>query len=148
MGLYHTEGTAWRLVLLESQVGFGTTLRAVVQVQPDEVWLGTSSGLVRYDPVADVVISPVTYPLYSPVNALAYDTVNRLMWAGSSEGLFALQRAGDGWKKDRKLTTSFRDSGLASREILSLTVDARDFEHTCLWIGTSCGLSRFEYEPI
>lgn len=143
-GLYHSQGTAWELVLLESQVRIGATLRAAAQIGEREVWLGTSSGLVRYDPDTGAVHLPVNNVFGQPVNVLAYDPIGELMWAGTNTGLFALRRAGDGWITLEGRSPSFEDSGLAAIQILSLAVGTRDPAHPSVWIGTPGGLSRFE----
>lgn len=143
-GLYRSQGIAWELALLESQVLIGATFRAVAQSGEHEVWLGTSSGLIRYEPDTGVVQPPVNNAFSRPVNVLAYDTISELMWAGTNAGLFALRRAGDGWIKVEELSPRFEDSGLAANQILSLAVDTRDPAHPSLWIGTPSGLSHFE----
>jgi ligand-binding sensor domain-containing protein len=143
-GLYRSQGAAWELVLLESQVLIGATLRAVAQSAEWEVWLGTSSGLVRYDPVTGAVQSPLNNAFSRPVNALAYDAISELMWAGTHAGLFALRRAGDGWTIVEEMSPPFEDSGLAANQLLSLAVGTQDPAHPNLWIGTPGGLSHFQ----
>lgn len=145
-GLYRSDGRRWELALTENQLPAGSVLRTAAQTSPDSVWLGTSTGLVRFDFVKGVVTVPKENAFHRPVDALAYDRANDLLWSGTAAGLFGLRPEEDGWEMSDSLTFTVAGSGLASDRIVSLATDSNDPDKCILWIGTSCGLSRFKYQ--
>ncbi len=145
-GLYRSKGSMWELLLTESQLPIGLVLQAAAQTRPDQVWMGTTSGLICYNIDNHMITLPKDHPFSRSVTALSYDTLNQLLWAGTEAGLFGLQYMGDSWKIMDRFCLRAVSSGLASDRIISLAADVSEPENCILWIGTPCGLSRFQYQ--
>jgi ligand-binding sensor domain-containing protein len=145
-GLYRYQGDSWKLILMENRFPAGTKLLAVAQTKINQIWLGTSNGLMSYGLKDDILDYPQSYSFERPTTALAYDVLRELFWVGTEIGIFGLYRWGKGWEEDKKLHMTVHNSGLASNNILSLALDNSKANQVSLWIGTSCGLSQFIYQ--
>ena len=94
------------------------------------LWIGTESGLLRFDGVRFTLIDRRRFPeLQADINELLVDRAGGL-WIGTDRGLVQWR---DG--APRRYTTA---DGLADNRILHLAAD-RD---GAVWIGTRGGLSR------
>jgi ligand-binding sensor domain-containing protein/signal transduction histidine kinase len=96
------------------------------------LWIGTESGLLRFDGVRFTLIDRRLFPeLKADINELLVDRGGAL-WIGTDRGLVEWR---DG--APRRYTTA---EGLADDRILHLYADRDD----AIWIGTRTGLSRFK----
>jgi signal transduction histidine kinase/ligand-binding sensor domain-containing protein/CheY-like chemotaxis protein len=107
------------------------TIQAIAQSRDGYLWLGTQSGLVRFDGVRFVGVD-----LRSMANDVISDPAGRVWWASSNAGL--IRRTGD-----RSVTWTSRDGvpGDFVRKVF------RDREGT-VWIGTSEGLGRLRDDQV
>lgn len=108
------------------------TIDRVIQSNDGYLWLGTQSGLVRFDGVRFVPIDSVngTKPEGVWVRDLAEDPVSHDLWiATNSSGLLRL--------RDGQVTRNGMSNGLPSDNVQCVLFDSRD----ALWIGTSEGLA-------
>ncbi|QTA78705.1 WD40-repeat-containing [Desulfonema limicola] len=145
-GLYFSRDNRWEQVLSDSQLPAGSVLRSVSQTQDDQIWLGTTTGLICFHTDNQKITIPQDHPFTLPVNAISYDTASKVLWAGTEAGLYGLQQKGDGWTINDNFRLTAANSGLASDNIISLVIDESEAAGIHLWIGTSCGLSRFQYQ--
>ena len=97
------------------------------------VWVGTSRGLRRYDPVMDKFTQADTATGSTATIHCFYESSDGNMWIGTSDGLICFRRS-DG---ESKVYTT--DDGLPGDVICSILEDGDGN----LWISTTRGLSRF-----
>ncbi|MCJ8163935.1 hypothetical protein MKJ04_03715 [Pontibacter sp. E15-1] len=115
----------------------GESVTSIIQDKEGFIWIGTKSGLIRYDGYTQKVFSRSSSGLSNDdVSAVYIDSKDR-MWVGTIDGLSLFNR-----KTDR--FTNFRyspnlASTLSSKEINTVFEDSG---HT-IWIGTEKGLNRF-----
>jgi signal transduction histidine kinase/ligand-binding sensor domain-containing protein len=109
------------------------SIYCILQTQDRYLWLGTKSGLVRFDGVQFTVISDVGGISLENVwiRQLAEDPHGALWIATDGDGLVRWQR--------RSATRFSVENGLPSNNIRSVHVD----RHRSVWIGTGRGLARF-----
>ncbi len=108
-----------------------------VQVDKDEIlWVGTSSGLDKYDPDYERFRAvKLPDPLGPQVNDIAVDERNN-KWIATSNGLGKINSKGE----FEEYYTTF-NSRICANSILRLHIDKSTGD---VWIGTDNGLSRFE----
>jgi len=111
-----------------------STLTAVAQTRDGYLWIGTWSGLARFDGVRFSVFDKSNAPglRNSGVQTLLADPDGGL-WVGTNGGGLSLYR-------DGAFTTYTQEDGLAGDIVRALHKDARGR----LWIGTNGGLSVLE----
>ena len=112
-------------------------ITALLQTQEGYIWLGTPSGLVRFDGVTCTTFTRWNTPDLTNDHILAlYEDANNALWIGTDGGgLFSLT---DGkWQR-------YSDAeGLSNTHVRAITSDW----YGNLWIGTEYGLNRlFENE--
>ncbi len=108
-----------------------------VQVDKDEIlWVGTSSGLDKFDPDYERFRAvKLPDPLGPQVNDIAVDERNN-KWIATSNGLGKINSKGE----FEEYFTTF-NSKICANNILRLHIDKNTGD---VWIGTDNGLSRFE----
>jgi ligand-binding sensor domain-containing protein/AraC-like DNA-binding protein len=108
------------------------SVTAIVQTSDGYIWLGTHSGLVRFDGVTFRIFNRWNTPglQNDRITALLEDAGSGL-WIGTYGGGLASMHLGE-WR-----TYTSRD-GLSNDYVTALHADGRD----ALWIGTENGLSR------
>ncbi len=113
----------------------GLPARQVREVTVDlarTVWVGTTAGLVYWDPVWRRFRPQNLGGIAAPrINALAVDSGN-VLWVGADEGLFRIDAA----REVRHFTPE--NSGLVDQHVTALSMDK---ESETLWIGTEGGIS-------
>ncbi len=113
--------------------------KAVMCVNLDKdgtLWVGTSSGLDKYDPDYDRFRAvPLPDPLGPQVNDIAVDQRNN-KWIATSNGLGMINSKGE---FGGTYTTS--NSNICANSVLRLKIDDKT---GFVWVGTDNGLSRFE----
>jgi hypothetical protein len=142
-GLYRSSGATWTPVLPADRLPFVGSLRSIAQTRQNRMWLGTSAGLLAYDPEGDRILSR-SRSFDRCVNALAYDRRRGVLWAGTDEGLFELAPEGDDWETRGVFTAQNR--GMAANRVTDLALSDTQAGDTDLWIGTSDGLTRYRIE--
>ncbi|MFH1570522.1 MAG: two-component regulator propeller domain-containing protein, partial [Gemmatimonadota bacterium] len=109
----------------------GNTVRAVLQGRDGYLWIGTESGLSRFDGRYLVNYDRGDGLVADEVRCLAQDT-SGVVWIGTSRGLSRF---------DGHSFTTFADpEGLPSDEVRALASDAAGH----LWIGTDAGLAEYD----
>jgi ligand-binding sensor domain-containing protein len=102
----------------------------------DALWVGTSSGLDKFDPDFERFRAvPLPDPLGPQVNDIAVDERNN-KWIATSNGLGMINSRGE----FAGVFTNF-NSGICANNVLRLKIDKRTGD---VWVGTDNGLSRFE----
>jgi ligand-binding sensor domain-containing protein len=102
----------------------------------DTLWVGTSSGLNKFDPDFDRFRSvPLPDPLGPQVNHIVVDERNN-KWIATSNGLGMVNSQG---QFAEVFTTS--NSNICADNVLRLKIDKKTGN---VWVGTDNGLSRFE----
>ena len=114
------------------------TIQALLQTHDGFIWIGTPSGLVRFD--------GLNFKTYNRWNIQAikndnitslYEDQNHVLWVGTEGGgLCALQNST--W------SNYSTDNGLSSNEVRAIT---SDFQGN-LWVGTDYGLNRINKDGI
>lgn len=112
--------------------GLSSSSTYSVVLHEGALWVGTSSGVSRYDgvwqPFTDVLLSPTTNSESKPlgqVTALAVDDITGTLWACSETGLLARWQEGTGWVMMRNLR---------------VPVHAIAASNDAVWIGSESGL--------
>lgn len=108
------------------------TVNAIIQSRDSYIWVGTHSGLARFDGVRFTIFDKENTDGINNNNvmALAEDREGAL-WFGTSGGLTRLSHG--------KFTTYTTNEGLPHNQIYSIYEDKAGN----LWVGTGGGLSRF-----
>jgi ligand-binding sensor domain-containing protein len=144
--LYQHTDDRWKSLLHSTQLNPGLTLWTVAQTKKHYLWMGTSSGLIGYNFESGAIECPKKNPFTKKILSLAYDKRNEILWAGTEFGLFGLKAAEDGWSIVDQFCFTVMNSGLADNQILSLALDDATPNHPNLWIGTACGLCKYQYQ--
>jgi ligand-binding sensor domain-containing protein len=111
-------------------------VRCVNLDKDNTLWVGTGSGLDRYDPDYEEFRSILlTEPLGTQVNDIAVDERNN-KWIATSNGLGVMNSQGE----FVEVFTTF-NSKICDNHVLRLKVD-KETGH--VWVGTENGLSRYE----
>lgn len=127
-GIYRHDGTAWALVISTQKLPEAAWVRALAQPQADCLWIGTSAGLLTYNP-STKILSPATGTLGSAhiQSLLAVPTeLSTVLWVGTRQGLYHGQT--EAWQSV---------TGLENRAITALTADR---QANRIWVGTDRGL--------
>ncbi|MFH0930884.1 MAG: two-component regulator propeller domain-containing protein, partial [Candidatus Zixiibacteriota bacterium] len=115
----------------------GNDVKAVSVDLRENIWVGTNSGLDRYDPYSNRFRGVEIKPLGPQVNCIAVDEMNN-KWIGTINGLGVIN--------DRDsfvyvFTTT--NSKLVDDKVLFIEIDNRRGK---AWIGTENGLSSYQYK--
>ena len=118
-------------VLYDNKNGLPTSeANTIVQTDEGFLWIGSYSGLIRYDGDSFERIDSATG--VGSVMCLYVDSLDRL-WIGTNENGLAMMERGE-----------FRfwgeDDGLSSAKILSITED----ENGTIYVGTTAGITRID----
>ena len=129
---------AYRIERWKTEQGLPqTTIRCLLQTRDGYVWIGTASGLVRYDGRRFVVFDRGNTPELPDDNCVALaEGRDGALWVGTENGLFRWH--GDRLTSWRAGLTNSPDS-LAHNVVRALAL-SRDGG---LWIGTANGLDLF-----
>jgi signal transduction histidine kinase/ligand-binding sensor domain-containing protein len=114
------------------------SVTSVLQTHDGFLWVGTSSGLARFDGMRFAVMTPQNVKSNSafPITALCEDTRGKL-WIGTQQnGLLCYE--------DGVVNPCSQRYGFTARTITSIAEDSRG----ALWIGTPTGLARLENSAI
>ncbi len=117
-------------------IGRGEIIPPVIMAMHEDrqgqLWLGTRSGLVRWEAGAPVILTTRDGLSGEEVSAIA-DDQDGTLWIGTrGRGLNRL--------RDGRITALHKTDGLPGEDISSLYVDGEG----ALWVGTSGGLGRFK----
>jgi len=110
------------------------SVTAVLQTHDGYLWVGTSSGLARFDGLKFTVMSPQDWKSNAPIciTALCEDSKNRL-WIGTQDyGLLCYENG--------VVNSRSNLDGLRAQTINSIAEDANG----TLWLGTPSGLERLD----
>ncbi|WP_204150609.1 hypothetical protein [Leptolyngbya sp. CCY15150] len=127
-GVYNYGGGTWQLTLPAKKLPNAAWIRAIAQAKPDCVWLGTSVGLLSFNPetqIASLVPGSLGGVHIQSLLALSNEEKS-LIWVGTQRGLYLGQ--GDDWQP---VTT------LGNRSITALAADLMSEK---VWVGTNRGL--------
>ena len=127
-GVYKHDGETWQLAIPVKKLPDAAWVRAIAQAKPDCVWLGTSVGLLSFNPETQI-LSPASGPPGSThvQSLLTVSTQeNSDVWVGTQRGLYV----GNG--KDGQ--------SIANLENHSITALAVDSMSEQVWVGTNRGL--------
>ena len=129
-GLYQYKDSAWVQVISAQELPVRGWLQAVAQAATDQVWLGTSAGLLVYKPDTGQ-LTTVSGALGSAdvrsVLVIPKDE-SELLWVGTTQGLYVGNS--DNWESVPDL------------ENRTITALAWDGNASSLWVGTDLGLFR------
>jgi ligand-binding sensor domain-containing protein/signal transduction histidine kinase len=104
----------------------GNEIHALVQTIDRSLWLGTDSGLVRFDGLDFTVFDPANTPAMTNANVRALTAAaDGSLWIATEDGLLRL--------KDRVFTRYTEKDGLGGNNIAALSIDANG----ALWAYTS-----------
>ena len=135
--LDHQEKYIQRIWTVESGLP-QNTIQTIIQTHDGYLWMGTPSGLARFDGVRFTVFTKQNTPVLKNDNILAlYEDTNQILWIGTDGGgLYSYQN---------KVWRHFsRKEGLSNDHIKAIVADWRGN----LWIGTEYGLNRLSNEDI
>ncbi|MBI5417044.1 hypothetical protein HZA55_03745, partial [Candidatus Poribacteria bacterium] len=112
-----------------------------MQAAKNILWCGTPGGLIRWNLSNDTHAKFTTFDglINNNINTLAFDSVNEILWIGTSKGLnkYTFDTT---WHFEAYTSTT--PNTLPDDYITSLVMDSTKN----LWIATSRGLTRFKYE--
>jgi signal transduction histidine kinase/ligand-binding sensor domain-containing protein len=120
--------TAWRI-----GDGAPSGITQIVQTKDGYLWLGTQSGLIRFDGVSFERYEPVNQELPSSTVAALLATPDGGLWIG-------LVPHGLAFLKQGQLTVYEQSAGLPLAPVVALGRDAGG----TIWAGTSRGILRFD----
>jgi signal transduction histidine kinase len=103
------------------------SIRTIAQSKDGYLWLGTGSGLMRFDGVRFVPMGEHN-GLRFPISAMLFDDYGALWVGGVTNGLFR-------WRDGKTIAFTAKE-GLPSNAVTALAQD----RHRQLWIGTAGGL--------
>ena len=109
----------------------GRSVRAILQDDASNLWLGTDRGLSRYDGRSFTSFTIEDGLVGNDVTALVEDSAGNL-WVGTADGLS---------RYDGQYFTNFTiEDGLIGNDVTALVEDGAGN----LWVGTADGLSRYD----
>lgn len=120
-----------RTLASKSYPSAGKEIYTICKTAYGNLWLGTTSGLKRYDPAADRFIADTA--IRNPIHHLKEDSSGNLWAATLADGLYKYDALKDSWQHfvyNEQDTTS-----LAANKVLSVFEDSR----MQLWITTEGG---------
>lgn len=129
-GLYQYKDSAWVQVIYAQELPVRGWLQAVTQAVTNHVWLGTSAGLLVYNPDTGqltTVSGAVGSADVRVLLAISKDEPE-LLWVGTTQGLYVGKF--DNWESVPDL------------ENRTITALAWDDNASSLWVGTDLGLFR------
>jgi ligand-binding sensor domain-containing protein/signal transduction histidine kinase len=114
------------------------SVTTLLQTSDGYLWVGTGSGLVRFDGVkfAGVQLGGSGTNASASITALCEDSGGRL-WIGTQQGLFCRPLTG---ALSEPATLYDKGTGLVDENVTSLTTDAEGR----VWVGTPEGVSRWD----
>ncbi len=114
------------------------TIQALIQTHDGYLWIGTPSGLARFDGVRFTIFTKQNTPVLKNDDILAlYEDSNKILWIGTDGGgLYSYQNGL--WQKYS------RKNGISNDHIRSITADW----YGNLWIGTDYGLNCLNNEGV
>lgn len=113
------------------------SITALVQTQKGYIWIGTPTGLVRFDGVRFETFRRDNSPLKNDQITTLYEDASNVLWIGTNGGgLFSYEK--ESW------TSYSVEDGLSNSHIRTLTGDW----HGNLWVGTDYGLNRLDSDGI
>lgn len=129
-GLYQYKDSDWVQVISARELPVRGWLQAVTQAATDQVWLGTSAGLLVYKPnTGQLTIASGALGSANVRLLLAIPTnESELLWVGTTQGLYVGKF--DNWESVPDL------------ENRTITALAWDDNASSLWVGTDLGLFR------
>ncbi len=114
------------------------TIQTLIQTQDGYLWIGTPSGLARFDGVKFTVFTKQNTPALKNDNILSlYEDSNKILWIGTDGGGLCSYQNGI-WENFS------RRNGLSNNHIRSIIADWKGH----LWIGTDYGLNRMSGDDI
>ena len=122
--------TQWHILGLEDGLA-GNQVECLVQSPKGVIWIGTQSGLCRYDGISFVCYTTENGLPSNYIQALTYDGSGRL-WIGTRGGLVRFDQS--------RFVVYQTQDGLVDNNVTSLARGQNDSE---VWIGTAAGLSLF-----
>jgi ligand-binding sensor domain-containing protein len=127
-GIYGHNGTTWALVISAQKLPDAAWVRALAQTRADCLWVGTSMGLLTYNPSTKIVASATGMLGSTHIQSLlAVPTESSAtLWVGTRQGLYHGQP--EAWQPV---------AGLENRAITALTADR---QANRIWVGTDRGL--------
>lgn len=129
-GLYQYKDSAWVQVISAQELPGRGWLQAVTQAVTDQVWLGTSAGLLVYKPDTGQLMTVSGALGSADVRSLLTipKDESELLWVGTTQGLYVGKF--DNWESVPNL------------ENRTITALAWDGNASSLWVGTDLGLFR------
>ncbi|MDJ0754754.1 MAG: protein kinase [Ardenticatenaceae bacterium] len=123
------DGESWQVFTSFDGLPSGS-LTAITAGQGNDIWVGSSDGLARYDGTNWSVFDPSvdTYPA-GVISSLDYDFNRSALWVGTENGLARFD--GDVW-------TTFQVPVLLSNRVTDVLVTSD------VWVATSEGINRFD----
>ncbi|TVQ22701.1 MAG: hypothetical protein EA382_11590 [Spirochaetaceae bacterium] len=112
---------ASRVVPIADSAGIGSTVTALAQCGVGYLWIGTPSGLARYDGVAARIYRRSESLVDDRITALFVDSQN-VLWVGTASGLLRFDPESDAFS-----------GGLDGFTVTAIAEDSRG----ALWIGTT-----------
>jgi len=138
-GMFRFDPQRKRFAAIGTEQGLtGSTVRFLRVDSTGTLWIGSNTGLARWDAASDRARDVLTedgLTLAADVNALAQDASGRL-WVGSAGGLLVLEAATEALRQVRPADEMGADP--SSDSVVGLLVDQQDR----LWIDTVGGLFR------
>lgn len=112
------------------------TINALIQTHDGYIWVGTPSGLVRFDGVRFEVLTRLNTPALKNDGILSlYEDRENGLWVGTDGGGLCSYRKGI-WKSYNT------EDGLSNNHVRAITSDLRGQ----LWVGTEYGLNRLDMD--
>lgn len=129
-GLYQYKDSDWVQVISAKELPGRGWLQAVAQAVTDHVWLGTSAGLLVYNPDTGQLTTVSGALGSADVRSLLEiaKSESELLWVGTTQGLYVGKF--DNWESVPDL------------ENRTITALAWDGNASSLWVGTDSGLFR------
>jgi ligand-binding sensor domain-containing protein len=127
-GIYGHDGTAWSLTVSAQKLPEAAWVRALTQTKSGCLWIGTSAGLLTYNPSTKILASAPGALGIAHIQSLLIDPAQSsdILWVGTRKGLY------HGQLNDWQLI-----AGLENRAITALIADRKSSR---IWVGTDRGL--------
>lgn len=130
-GIWHIDGRVAKRIEARTQ----TSIRAVLPVRGDKIWVGTASGLF----LLDLSRNPVLCTRYSEPDVVLSSNISSLRALPSGDVAIGSTGGVDFYRgSTRRSTLSVKD-GLPNRYVTSIAIEPAGR----LWIGTRLGVARY-----